>query len=264
MLRLGWFSTGRGEGSRGLLSAIQGSIHSGELKARIEFVFTNRGPGDAEGSDHFIQMVRGYGIPLIALSSSGFQSEKGGSFSEHRAEYDARLLRLLDGMDVDICVMAGYMLVVSPEVCRRFNFINVHPALPGGPKGKWQDVIWRLIGTGAKETGAMVHMVTESVDEGPPISYCSFLIVGNAFEQLWKEIEGTTLEELKAVWRENSPLFAAIRREGVRREQPLLLETLKAIADGSIRTSDVLASDGKAFEPILMNKQVEKRLRSGG
>ena len=264
MLRLGWFSTGRGEGSRGLLSAIQGSIHKGELSARIEFVFTNRGPGDAEGSDQFIQMVRGYGIPLIAFSSSRFQKERGGSFNDHRAEYDGRMIRLLDGFDVDICVMAGYMLVVSPEVCRRFNFINVHPALPGGPKGKWQDVIWKLIDDKATETGAMVHLVTETVDEGPPLSYCSFPIVGGAFDPLWREIRGKSLDQLKAEQGEDCALFKMIRQEGVRREQPLLLETLIAIAKGQIKASGGLAAGAKkaAIKPLLMNDQVEKRLRA--
>ena len=44
-----------------------------------------------------------------------------------------------------VLVMAGYMLIVSPAMCRRFAILNLHPALPGGPTGTWQEVIWRLL-----------------------------------------------------------------------------------------------------------------------
>ncbi len=263
MLRLGWFSTGRGEGSRGLLSTVQSSIQRGELKARIEFVFTNRGPGEAKGSDQFIQLVRGYGMPLVAFSSSRFRKERGGGpFSQHRADFDRQALRLLECMDVDICVMAGYMLVVSPEICHLFNTINIHPALPGGPKGKWQNVIWELIETRAKETGAMVHLVTETVDEGPPISYCSFPITGGPYNELWDEIEGKKMEQVRAEEGEENALFKLIRQEGMRRERPLLLETLKAVAEGRIKVSNgqVLDRGMQAIMPILLNGEVEGRL----
>ena len=35
MLRLGWFSTGRGEGSRGLFTCVKDAIDRGELAAEI-------------------------------------------------------------------------------------------------------------------------------------------------------------------------------------------------------------------------------------
>ena len=42
-----------------------------------------------------------------------------------------------------LLVMAGYMLIVSPAMCRRYALLNLHPALPGGPTGTWQQVIWQ-------------------------------------------------------------------------------------------------------------------------
>lgn len=48
MYKLGWFSTARGKGSRGLLKAVQDSITAGDLKAKIEFFFCSRDPGEAE------------------------------------------------------------------------------------------------------------------------------------------------------------------------------------------------------------------------
>ena len=53
MLNIGWFSTGRGPGSQGLLRFVQERIERDLLDARIRFVFSNRAPGEAEGSDEF-------------------------------------------------------------------------------------------------------------------------------------------------------------------------------------------------------------------
>ena len=44
MYQLGWFSTGRDKAARDLLTVAVDSIKRGELKAKILFVFCNRGP----------------------------------------------------------------------------------------------------------------------------------------------------------------------------------------------------------------------------
>ncbi|MBI4219402.1 MAG: hypothetical protein HY682_04600, partial [Chloroflexi bacterium] len=159
-LSLGWFSTGRGEGSIGLLNAALEAIDAGRLNARIEFVFCNREKGEAEGSDAFIARVESRGIPLISLSSRKFRESRGGRrWSELRSQYDLAALDLLRRCSPAISVTAGYMLI-APELCRRFKMINLHPALPGGPIGTWQKVIWDLIQQGAVESGAMINVVT--------------------------------------------------------------------------------------------------------
>ena len=89
VLKVGWFSTGRGEGSLGLLRTVMDAIGSGELQAQMEFVFSNREPGEAEGSDRFVRQVLDYGIPLVTLSSQRFRREQsGGPFSRHRKQFD--------------------------------------------------------------------------------------------------------------------------------------------------------------------------------
>ena len=40
---------------------------------------------------------------------------------------------------VDVCLQACHFL------CKDFRFINLHPALPNGPKGTWTDVVKNLI-----------------------------------------------------------------------------------------------------------------------
>ena len=51
MLRIGWFSTGRGAGSLGLLKFVKDRLEATGIDAGIEFVFSNRERGEAEGSE---------------------------------------------------------------------------------------------------------------------------------------------------------------------------------------------------------------------
>ena len=262
MLGLGWFSTGRGPGSLGLLNHVQGLIAAGRLEARIEFVFTNREPGEAEGSDRFLRQVRDHGIPLVYHSSRKARRALGGPLSEHRQEYDRHVMSRLDGFAPDVCVLAGYMLIVGAEMCRRYTMLNLHPALPTGPVGTWQEVVWQLIQAGSDTTGAMVHLVTEEVDRGPVVSYFSIPIKGAAFDTGWGELEGRSVAALKEGPGEDLPLFRLIRQEGYRREPHLLAATLAAVADGRVRigAGGVRDASGSSADGLCLTGEVERAL----
>ncbi len=55
MLKLAWFSTGRGPGSRRLLATVQDEISAERLDARIEVVFCNREPGQDAQTDQLFE-----------------------------------------------------------------------------------------------------------------------------------------------------------------------------------------------------------------
>ena len=267
MLNIGWFSTGRGEGSLGLLQTAQEAIMRGELDARIRFIFSNREHGEAEGSDRFFQQALDYGIPLVTFSSQRFRRSRGGGpFSKHRTDFDREVMRRLEGYEPDVCVLAGYMLITDAELCNRYTMLNFHPAPPNGPVGTWQEVIWNLIGSGAQEAGGYIHLATEDLDRGPVLTYCSFPIRGNAFEPLWRQIEGRRVDDLKTDEGENLPLFHLIRQEGIRRERPLLLETLKSIAAGDLRVEGrrVLDGRGNPVDGLCLNEAIEKAIQDTG
>lgn len=242
MLSIGWFSTGRGPGSRGLLQFVQDRLLSDGIDARIEFVFSNRAPGEAAGSDAFFELVDGYGLPLITHSSAQFRRRVGGMFADHRAEYDGELRQKLAGYRPDLCVLAGYMLIAGGELCRAWPLLNLHPALPDGPTGTWQEVVWQLIEQQADRTGAMIHLATEEVDRGPVLSYVTVPIDGPALAPHWREVEQLGLAQAKAELGEELPLFQEIRREQYRREPYLLLETLRSISQGEISIAAALHS----------------------
>lgn len=233
-LKLGWFSTGRGEGSRGLLTAALDAIDSGRLNAQIEFVFVNRERGQHAGTDRYMDLVEERGIPLVTLSSQRFRSDHGRApWSELRGSFDEAVLELLEPYSVDVSVTAGYMLI-APVLCRHFIMVNLHPALPGGPVGMIDQVIWELIETRARESGVMIHVATEELDLGPVVAYCRFPLFGTEFASAWSEVGDRSIEQLKSAEDEDLALFQLIRNAGVDRERPLLVATLAAIGDGRI------------------------------
>ena len=263
MIKLGWMSTGGGEGSRGFLRYVHDGIERGELDARIQFVFSNRERHEAEGSDLFFDMVKNYDLPLVTLSSKRYRKEQGGGpIARHRIDFHTEVMRLISVFEVDICVLAGYLLITSTEMARRYRMINVHAALPGGTAGLWQQVNWKLIEDQANESGVTVHVATDLLDEGPTIGYCKFPIRGSTFDPLWHDVEGRSIEGIKAEG-EEQPLFKMIRLEGLRRERPVLLQALRHIDQTGLTVAEgqVFDATGMVLEGKELTCEVEECLR---
>ena len=260
MYQLGWFSTGRDKAARDLLTVAQRSIALGEIEAEIAFVFSNREPGESKESDLFLKLVKSYGIPLVCFSYRKFKASRG---LMSRLDYDREVMKRLRGFHADLCVLAGYMLIVGEEMCRRYNMINLHPAAPGGSKGTWQEVIWQLIDNRAEETGVMMHLVTPELDEGPPVAYCTFSIRGKPFDKYWQEIKGHRIEEIKKTQGENNRLFRLIRKHGLAREFPLIISTLKAFSQGKVKIEEdrVVDAEGRPINGYNLTDEIDEQLK---
>lgn len=265
-LRLGWFATGTGTTSPKLLSAALEAIESGHLGAEIVVVFSNREPGEDSSSDGFHSAIQRAGIPLVTLSDKRFRRERGGQPARKgeplpawRADYDREVIRLLQPYAFDVGVLAGYKLILGPEAADRWDLLNLHPAMPGGPKGIWQDVTWEMIAARAESAGVMIHLATPELDEGPAVAYCTYSICGPEFDHLWRAIGEGLIDDLQATEGEDSPLFQAIRSEGVRREVPLLIETLRAFAQKrmQIKHKCLVDSDGVEIAAVDLTGVIE-------
>lgn len=255
MLRLGWFTTGRGPGSRRLLATVHDEIAAGRLDARIEVVFCNREPGQNPQTDQLMEQVRGYGLPLVYLSTARFRRERGESparpdepLPQWRHDFDREVVRLLEPYPFDLGVLAGYMLIATEVLCRRFDLLNLHPAAPDGPPGTWQGVIWWLMERGADHSGVRMHLATTDLDMGPPVAYCTYPLRGPAFDDLWWEVERRGVAAVRAEDGEENALFQEIRRQGVARELPLVVETLRAFARRRVRVRDKRVVDARGGE----------------
>lgn len=269
-LRLAWFATGAGTTSPRLLRAGLDAIASGRLDARIAVVFVNREPGEDAMSDAYCAEVEAAGIPLVRFSDRRFRREHGGEVARKgallpgwRRDYDREVMRLLEPYTFDLGVLAGYKLIFCEEAAARWELLNLHPAAPGGPAGIWQDVIWQLIAQGADRAGVMMHLATPELDEGPVVTYCTYAIRGPDFDPLWRDVECRTLDEARTDKGEDLPLFQAIRRTGVAREIPLVIETLRAIAGGRIRIASkrVLDADGREIPGYDLSPEIEAIIR---
>ena len=242
MYQLGWFSTGRDKAARDLLQTVISSIKRSEIEAEIAFVFSSREPGESKDGDLFLRLVEDESLPLVCFSYQRFKARIGISITGQaetlplwRLDYDSEVMNRLQDFHTDLCVLAGYMLIVGKEMCQRYNMINLHPAAPSGPTGTWQEVIWQLIDNKAQETGVMMHLVTPELDKGPPVAYCTFPIRGEPFDKYWRGIERHSLEEIKQTQGANNLLFRLIRQHGQAREFPLIISTLKAFSQGKVK-----------------------------
>jgi len=272
MYQLGWFSTGRDKAARDLLKVVYRSIRQGEIKAKLAFVFCSREEGEAEDSDLFIKLVGEYSIPLVSFSYQKFKSkmgtlpkEKGETLPSWRLEYDLEVMKRLEGFKSELCVLAGYMLIVGREMCSRYNMINLHPAVPGGPSGTFKEVIWQLILSKAQETGVMMHLVTPQLDKGPPVTYCTFSIKGEPFDKYWPEVDKKSVEEIKKGQGESNPLFRLIRQHGLAREFPLITSTIKAFSEGKVKIVEkkIIDATGRPIKGYDLSCEIDEIVKEG-
>ncbi len=247
------------------MKAVHDNILQGDIKAEIAFVFSSREQGESAESDRFLRLVQSSHIPLVSFSYQRFRAAREttqtATLPQLRLEYDQEVMSRLSGFHPDLCVLAGYMLIVGEEMCRRYNMINLHPAAPCGPTGTWQEVIWQLIDTNAEQTGVMMHLVTPELDRGPVVAYCTFPIRGRPFDRYWRQVEVKPVAEIKNTQGENNPLFRAIRRHGLKREFPLIIATIRAFSQGRIKITEnqtVVDADNRTIMGYDMTGEINR------
>ncbi len=220
--RIGWFSTARGPGSLNLFTTILKSIDAGEVRAEIAFIFINRDVDNNQYRKKIIKMAEEHGIPVILFPSDKFMPDlKITDPDAWRLEYGKELRKRIAQYQIDFGVLAGYMLIIDPETCSKYTLINLHPALPNTYKGTWEEVVQKVVENHDASYGATVHICTPDLDRGETIAYDSF-----------------DLKDIKARSFSQEDLVMGIRAEGVRREAPLLVETIKLLADDEVTVKD--------------------------
>jgi formyltetrahydrofolate deformylase len=82
---------------------------------------------------------------------------------------EARLLELVDELDVDLVVLARYMQILSTDLCKALEgrAINIHHSML--PSFKGGRPYFQAYDRGVKLVGATAHYVTADLDEGPII-----------------------------------------------------------------------------------------------
>ncbi len=138
-------ASGRGSNLEALLGAL-----GPEAPARVVLVLSDRADAPA------LARASARGIPCVTIQDPSSGSE---------------WLQALERHAVELLVLAGYMKLVPSDVIARFRgrSINIHPALlPAfGGKGMYgRRVHQAVLASGARESGATVHLVDEVYDRG--------------------------------------------------------------------------------------------------
>ena len=103
------------------------------------------------------------GIPGYVIARKDFTSNQA---------MTAALVEKLKELDIDLVVLAGFMVILTEEMVRTYPnaILNVHPALiPSfcGPGYYGLHVHEKALEYGVKLSGATVHFVSEECDGGP-------------------------------------------------------------------------------------------------
>ncbi len=117
--------------------------------------------------------------------------------AENRAAQERSLLDLIASEKIDLVVLARYMQVLSPDLCRalRGRAINIHHSFL--PSFKGAHPYAQAHARGVKLIGATAHFVTDALDEGPIIEQ-DVSRVGHAmsvkeFAALGRDVESVVL-----------------------------------------------------------------------
>lgn len=153
MLNIAVFVSGGGTNLQALIDAQD----RGEIKnGKITFVLASNENACA------LERAKKAGIDTAVVSRKQYES---------KADYDKAVLKTLDGRDIDLIVLAGFLSILGEELVSKYNnrIINIHPSLiplfcGDGFYGK--KVHKAVLDSGMKVTGATVHFVNEITDGG--------------------------------------------------------------------------------------------------
>ncbi len=125
--------------------------HSRQLPVDIVAVVSNHAD--------FAPLAASYGIDFHHLPVN----------ADTRATQEGRLLALVEHLQIDLVVLARYMQILSPTLCRALagRAINIHHSFL--PSFKGAQPYHQAHARGVKIIGATAHYVTEDLDEGPII-----------------------------------------------------------------------------------------------
>ena len=149
-------------------------------------------------------------IPSVCVSPKDFET---------RDIFNEKLLEAVDSYEPDLVVLAGFLVVIPPEMIKKYEnrMINIHPSLIPSFCGKGYyglKVHEAALARGVKVVGATVHFVDEGTDTGP-------IILQKAVEVQ----QGDTPEVLQ-------------RRVMEQAEWKILPKAIDLIANGKVRVDD--------------------------
>ena len=143
-------------GGTNLQAIIDGIEQKTITNTEIAVVISNN-PGA-----YALERAKKHGIEAVCISPKEYES---------RAAFNEDFLRRLDAYEVDLVVLAGFLVRVPDLLLHAYpgKIINIHPALlpKFGGKGMYGDKVHEaVVAAGEKESGITIHYINEHYDEG--------------------------------------------------------------------------------------------------
>ena len=156
MLRVGVLVSGGGTNLQAIIDGIKNKVIT---NTEIEVVISNKKDAYA------LVRAKENGINAECISPKDFAE---------RQDFNQALIDTLDKYKVDLIVLAGFLVVLPPEMISKYRnkIINIHPSLIPSFCGNGfygLKVHEKALERGVKVTGATVHFVDEGTDTGPII-----------------------------------------------------------------------------------------------
>lgn len=149
-IRIGALASGGGTN----LQAIIDRCDDGTIAAEIVLLICNNPDAGA------LERARKADIPTLVIDHRQYSD---------RNDFDRAIVAALQGADVELVVLAGFMRIVTETILNAFpnRVMNIHPALlPAFPGLHVQK---KALEYGARFSGCTVHFVDAGVDTGPII-----------------------------------------------------------------------------------------------
>lgn len=201
MLRIVVCVSGGGTNLQAVIDGVrQGSINNVQI---VRVISNNR-------KAYALERAAQAGIDAVCVSPRDYAD---------RELFNEAFIREVDAADPDLIVLAGFLVVIPPELIRKYEnrIVNIHPSLIPSFCGTGYyglKVHEAVLERGVKVTGATVHFVDEGTDTGPiimqkPVAVC----------------QGDTPEILQ-------------RRVMEEAEWVILPKSLSLIADGKVKVTN--------------------------
>ena len=146
-------------GGTNLQAIIDGIENQTITNTQIKVVISNN------KNAYALERAKQHGIEAVCISPKDYES---------REAFNEDFLAKLDSYNVDLVVLAGFLVVIPPQMIVKYRnrIINIHPSLipPFCGTGYYGLKVHEgALARGVKVTGATVHFVDEGTDTGPII-----------------------------------------------------------------------------------------------
>ena len=146
-------------GGTNLQAIIDGIENQTITNTEIKVVISNN------KNAYALERAKQHGIEAVCIRPKDYES---------REAFNEDFLAKLDSYNVDLVVLAGFLVVIPPQMIVKYRnrIINIHPSLIPSFFGTGYyglKVHEGALARGVKVTGATVHFVDEGTDTGPII-----------------------------------------------------------------------------------------------